>query len=332
MRKRWLWTGILLVIVFTTTIVCNGEEADKLRPVTPGIVSQYGQLQVLNGQLCDHTGNPVQLKGMSTMGLQWFDYNGKTVKNLVTDWHISVIRLAMYIMDGGYNDNPAITIKVKAMLEEALRQDIYVIIDWHILSDNNPNFFKNQSKAFFVNMAKKYGAYPNVIYEICNEPNGAVTWEGQIKPYADFIIPAIRAVDPDNIIIVGTDTWSQGVYAASQKPLSYPNIMYTLHFYAGTHGQSLRDGADLALKNGIAIFVTEWGTSQSSGSGGVYLDKAQEWMDWMDAHKISWCNWSLCSKGESSAALNPGSSVQGPWTDSQLSPSGQWVKSKIMGN
>lgn len=331
MNKRWLLLGMILISVLSAAIICNGA-GDKFAPVAPGVVSKYGQLQIQGGQLCDQKGNPVQLKGMSTMGLQWFGYTGKTVKTLVSDWKVSVVRLAMYTQEGGYIDNPAVIIKVKNMLEEALRQDVYVIIDWHVLSDYNPNFYKTQAKSFFTKMAKNYGSYPNVIYEICNEPNGAVTWEGHIKPYADYIIPAIRGIDPDNIIIVGTDTWSQGVYTASQKPLSYPNIMYALHFYAGTHGESLRKGADLALKNGIALFVTEWGTSQSSGTGGVFVEKAQEWLDWMDANKISWCNWSLCSKGETSAALNPGSNVEGPWNDSELSASGRWVKSKIIGN
>jgi endoglucanase len=239
----------------------------------------------------------------------------------------------MYTKEGGYIDNPSVKKKVKTLVDEAIRQGIYVIIDWHILSDGDPNQYRNQAKAFFIEMATTYGSKPNVIYEICNEPNGNnVTWDGQIKPYAEYIIPAIRAIDPDNIIVVGTDTWSRGVKAAADNPLKYSNIMYTLHFYAGSHGQQMRDNANYALSKKVAIFVTEWGTSKDSGDGGVFFDAAQRWLDWMTDNKISWANWSLCDKYESSAALKPGEGVAGPWRDKQLSQSGSWVKAKIMGD
>lgn len=298
-----------------------------------GVVSTYGQLKILEGRLCDQKGNPVQLKGMSTMGLQWFSYSAKTVSNLVSDWKISVFRIAMYTKEGGYIDNPSLKGKVKTLVEEAVRQGVYVIIDWHILSDNDPNTYKKQAKKFFAEMASLYGQYPHVIYEICNEPNGGyVTWDRQIKPYAEEVIQVIREHDPDNIIVVGTDMWSQGVRAAADNPLADANTMYALHFYAGTHTKSLRDSADYALSKGIALFVTEWGTSSATGSGGIYLAEAQRWLDWMGERKISWVNWSLCNKSESSAALLSNASVTGPWKESQLSPSGKWVKEKIQEN
>lgn len=325
---QWLVMFVMLTLsIFSGAINENVIQA----AVSPTVVSKYGQLQVLNGQLCDHNGKPIQLKGISTMGLQWFPYTGGTVRNLAKDWHISVLRIAMYTKEFGFIDNPLVKTRVKILADEAIAQGIYVIIDWHILSDRNPNQYKEQAKAFFTEMATLYGPHPNVIYEICNEPNGSdVTWNGKIKPYAEYIIPAIRAIDPDNIIVVGTDTWSRGVRAAADNPLKYPNIMYTLHFYAGSHSQQMRDNADYALSKGIAIFVTEWGTSKDSGDGGVFFDAAGQWLDWMAEHKISWVNWSLCDKDESSAALKPWVGVEGPWSDAQLSASGKWVKAKIM--
>lgn len=297
-----------------------------------GIVDRYGQLQVVQGKLCDERGQPVQLRGMSTMGLQWFSYSPKTVFNLVNDWGISVFRIAMYTKEGGFIDNPSIKSRVKRLVEEAIRQGVYVIIDWHILSDNDPNTYKKQAKKFFAEMATLYGKYPHVIYEICNEPNGGyVTWDRQIKPYAEEVIQVIREIDPDNIIVVGTDMWSQGVVAAAENPLDGSNLMYALHFYAGTHAKSLRDAADLALSKGIALFVTEWGTSSATGGGGVYFDEAQRWVDWMAERQISWVNWSLCNKSESSAALLPSANVEGPWKESHLSPSGKWVRERIIG-
>lgn len=320
--KRWLLLSFLIVIaialIINSTVLFSASN----------VVSQNGQLKIVGGKLCNSSGTPIQLKGMSSMGLQWYPFTSSTVTNLVNDWKITVVRAAMYTAEDGYISNPT-TMKnrVKTIVDAAIANGIYVIIDWHILSDGNPNTYKDQARSFFDEMSRTYGTYPNVLYEICNEPNG-VDW-ATIKSYADYVIPTIRANDPDNIIICGTDTWSQGVVAAANNPLSYSNIMYALHFYAGTHTQWLRDNANNALSKGIAIFVTEWGTSDASGSGGVYLNEAQNWINWMNTNKISWCNWSLCPKAESSAALLPGTSMNGPWADSVLSESGKWVKSKL---
>ncbi len=326
MKKRLIKSMMIVLVVnlvFTANISTFGWGSSS-------VVSRYNFLQVKNGRLCDHKGTPIQLKGMSTLGL-WSSYSGETVKNLVRDWHISVLRVAMYTRENGFIEEPSFKEKVKRLVDAAIAEGIYVIVDWHILSDGDPNQYRSQSRAFFVEMAKRYGKLPNLIYEICNEPNGdAVSWEGRIKPYAEFIIPAIRAIDPDNIIVVGTDTWSQGVKAAAENPLKFTNIMYALHFYAGTHGQSLRNNAEDALSKGIGIFVTEWGVSDCTGGGGVFLETAQQWLDWMDKHKLSWVNWSFSNKNESSAALLPGTGMGGPWSDSELSVSGKWIKKKIM--
>lgn len=347
--RKYLLMG-LLVVLAVSVIGCGGgggvSGGDDTQytpytgsPIDLGAVTPtaYGQLQVIGSQLRDENDNPIQLKGMSTMGLQWFGYNADTVINLVNDWHISVFRVAMYVNEGGYLQNPGVKDKVDILVQEAIRRGIYVIIDWHTLNDNggidtrNPNNVKSQAKTFFDEMATKYGAYPNVIYEICNEPNGSTTW-AQIKQYAEEVIPIIRAKAPQSIVIVGTPTWSQGVDSASLDPLNsttYPNVMYTLHFYAGTHTQWLRDRANTAMSRGIALFVTEWGTSEASGNGGPFLTEAGNWTNWMADNKISWCNWSLCNKDETSAALISSANVTGPWGASVLSASGTWVKSKI---
>ncbi|WP_078554170.1 cellulase family glycosylhydrolase [Bacillus alkalicellulosilyticus] len=300
----------------------------------PG-VAQYGQIKVSGNQLVSQSGQPIQLKGMSSHGLQWYGgyVNKDSIKWLRDDWGINVFRAAMYTSSGGYISNPSVKEKVKEAVEAAIDLGIYVIIDWHILSDNDPNMYKQQSKEFFREMATLYGHYPNVIYEIANEPNGSnVTWNNSIKPYAEEVIPVIRAIDPDNIIIVGTGTWSQDIHHAADNPLNYSNIMYALHFYAGTHGQFLRDRIDYAMNKGAAIFVSEWGTSDASGNGGPYLTQAKQWTDFMDSRKLSWANWSLADKAEASAALLPGASTRGGWTTGQLSASGNFVRDQIRGS
>jgi endoglucanase len=322
--------GLLGGMILFVLAVCPGLAADEGRAAS-GVVHRYGQLRVKNGQLCDRSGNPIQLRGMGSHDLKQFPFTRNTVSNLVNDWHVSVVRAAMYTdSDGsGYIWDPQVKQTVKLIVDEAIRNDVYVIVDWHVLRDRDPNRYKKQAKEFFQEMAATYRGSPNVIYEICNEPNGNNVLWNDVKTYADFIIPAIRAIDPDSVIIVGTDTWSQDVRAAALAPLNFTNVLYTLHFYSGPSHVGLRRNADLALSRNLPLFVTEWGLTDYTGNGELYLDEAQRWVDWMNKHKISWASWSFSTADESSAALKPAAKLDGPWPDSDLTPSGKWIKSRI---
>lgn len=302
-------------------------------PVPSGsYLAQHGKLRVSGTKLVDKNGTPVQLKGMSSHGLQWYGQymNQSSISFMANSWRATVVRAAMYVDEKGYMTDPSgMKQKVKDIVQYAETAGIYVIIDWHILTPGDPNVHLNEAKAFWQEMATLYKGKQHVLYEIANEPNG-VTWSGSIKPYAEQVISVIRAIDPSTVIIVGTGDWSQKVDDAAASPLAYSNIMYTLHFYSGTHTQWLRDRADAAMAKGIAIFVTEWGTSDSSGNGGPYLSEAQNWLSWMKSRQISWANWSLSDKAETSAALVGGASTSGGWTDANLTTSGRFVRDAIM--
>jgi endoglucanase len=338
---------IVLLLSSCATSVGNGNE--KLYdPVSvpantdgQGIAGQYGQLKVSGTMLTDSNGNPVQLRGVSSHGLQWFPQyaNKNVIKWLRDDWKATLWRAAMYTEPGdtnGYISNSAVKQRVIDSVEAAIELGVYVIIDWHILHDNDPRMYQKQAIAFFSEMAQKYGGYPNVIYEICNEPNGeAVTWDGSIKPYAEAVIPVIRKYDPDNIIIVGTPRWSQLVNDAADNPITgYDNIMYALHFYSGTHKSWLRDAAKDAIEQGLPIFVTEFGTTDSSGDGTVDTDETLLWFSFMKEYNISWANWSLANKAESSAILKNGADANGKgnWKEPDLSESGAFIRAVMRGD
>ena len=296
-----------------------------------GGVSENGWLQVLGTQLCNEAGEPLVLRGMSSHGLQWYGQyaNSQSIQNTAR-YGANLFRAAMYTGEGGYLSNPAsMKQRVIDAADSAIANDMYVIIDWHILSDGNPMDHLEEAKEFFTAMAQRYGDNPAVLYEICNEPNGNVTWERDVKPYAQAVIPVIRAYAPKSVILVGSPTWSQDIHLAAQSPLTGDNLMYTLHFYAGTHGAELRQRIDRALSSGLPVFVSEWGTSRADGSGGVFLNEAGEWLDFLDQRGISWANWSLCDKNETSAALKPGVSPDKSWTLEDLSSSGQFVFSRF---
>ena len=266
---------------------------------------------------------------MSLFWSQWGGqyYNTNVVKWLRDDWHCTMIRVAMGVESGGYLTNPEREKeKVKAVVQTAIDLGIYVLIDWH---DHNADQHLAQSQAFFEEMARLYGKHPNVIYELWNEPLKTHDWSTVIKPYHEAVIPRIRAIAPDSLIICGTQSWSQEVDKASRDPLKFDNVAYTLHFYAATHKESLRQKARTALNNGVALMVTEWGASEATGNGKLDEEETRKWWALMDEFKLSWCNWSLIDKNETSAALIPKASATGGWSTNEISRSGQLVRDEL---
>ncbi|MBO4897624.1 MAG: cellulase family glycosylhydrolase [Clostridia bacterium] len=298
------------------------EEIPAPQTARGGGVGENGRLQVIGTQLCSENGEPVVLHGMSSHGLQWFPaFVSENAIKATGDRGANLIRLAMYTAEGGYLSDKSVKNTLVNAVDAAIRQDMYVIIDWHILYDNDPLQNADEAEAFFRDISKRYADSPAVLYEICNEPNGNITWSGNVKPYAERIIKAIRE-NSNGVILVGSPTWSQDLHEAAKDPINAGNIMYTCHFYAGTHTDWLRQRiADC----GLPVFVTEWGTSAADGNGGVYLSEAQKWIDFMRERNISWANWSLCDKNESSAAIKSGADISDGISDSELTDSGKFV-------
>lgn len=271
------------------------------------MVSYNGWLSTSGTKLINEKQQEIQLAGISSHGIQWFPevVTYDNLKYLKENWNTNVFRVAMY--SEGYVANPD---KIKSTLinivDTCIDLDMYVIIDWHILADNNPNTYSNQASLFFDEISTKYANTPNVIYEICNEPNGNdVTWDKDIKPYAEKIIPIIRKNSPKSLIIVGTPFWCQKLEAAADNPLNFNNIVYACHFYSGSHGKELKNSIDYALSKNIPIFVSECGMTDASGNGILYFNEFDSWIKFLDNRNISWIVWSFANKDESSAILKP---------------------------
>lgn len=295
-------------------------------------VSQHGQLSVKNGQLVDKSGKGYQLRGMSTHGLTWFPefVNESAFKTLRDDWNTNVVRLAMYVDEWGngqcYMGNKSGSLELlEKGVDICIKLDMYVIIDWHVLNPGDPSKYTNEAKSFFEKVSKRYAKYPNVIYEICNEPNGGASWSGNIKPYAEKIIPVIRKNAPNSVIIVGTPTWSQEIDKPLSDPLSYKNVMYAFHFYAATHA-GLRSNVENCVAQGLPVFVSEFGTCDASGGGANDFNETQKWLSDFDKQGISYCNWSICNKDETCSVLRPGTSANGNWSESDLTENGKWMR------
>lgn len=313
---------------------CSAKPIDhRNRPSTSG------KLQVLNGKLSDKDGNPVMLRGISNAGVSTgklytrqdtFDYLSKELG-------VNVIRLALYttgVGEFGYctGTNSArdqMDDLVEQGIEYAKNSDMYVIIDWHILDDGDPYEHIEEAKQYFDKVSKKYKTYQNVLYEICNEPNGKdVDWQ-RIKSYAEQIIPIIRNNDPHSVIIVGTPNWSRDVDEAAKDPLEFDNVLYTLHFYAASHKQELRDKAQAAYDKGLPIFVSEYGITSSSGGFPVDEQEADTWIEFLEEKGMSYVLWNLSKTGEPCAILRKSCMSYTDFSDEDYTVSGLWLKKTL---
>ena len=313
------------------------EDAAKAAAPTGSPLAAYGTLHVEGTALADASGQTVQLRGVSTHGLAWFPQyvNSDAFKTLRDDWGANCVRLALYTAEsGGYCEDGN-----QSELEDLVRQGVdaatdlglYAIIDWHVLHDLTPLAHMDAAKTFFDAMSSEYADHGNVIYEICNEPNGGTPWS-DVKSYAEQVIPVIRANDPDAVVIVGTPEWSQKVNDAAADPLTGEvgeNVLYALHFYAATHGQDLRDRMVAALDAGLPIFISEFGTPDASGAGANDLASADSWLDLADERHVSYCCWSLSNKDEAASLLAPGSTATSGWQEGDLSEAGAWYRDRL---
>jgi len=285
-------------------------------------VEEHGSLSVSGLKIVDKNGQPYQLKGMSMFWSQWSGqyWNADVVNWLAQDFKLNFIRAAMGVDSGGYEADPAgEKAKLVRVVNACIDAGIYVMIDWHDHSAYNK---VDSAVAFFDEMARTYGNLPNVLFETFNEPLQGDDWNSVLKPYHDRLVPVIRQ-HSQNIITMGTRSWSQEVDEACRNRVQGTNLMYTLHFYAQIHKGELRAKGDAAMNMGCPIFISEWGT----GFDFLDLGSAGEWLSWADYHGLANANWGVYDKaGEKNALLEAGASGSGGWPMSELTESGRWVR------
>lgn len=312
------------------------DKALKGKKRTPYAI--HGRLKVKGRYLVDKKGKKFQIKGISTHGINWDvgkPYVNKGAFKFLRDkMGANCVRVAMYTEDyNGYcitdeNSRKDLLNTINKAVKYTKSLGMYCIIDWHILNDKTPKKYQKQAKAFFKKMAKKYKKKGNVLFEICNEPNGGTSWS-EVRTYANSIIKTIRKVNKKVIIIVGTPNWSQDVDIAANSPVKKKkNVMYTVHFYAATHGQSYRDKVQAAINKGLPVFCTEFSCCESSGDGYINTSEGDAWISFLNKNKISYVCWSLSNKAESASLLNSGCQKKSGFSDGDLSTMGNWIKSK----
>ena len=318
---------LLLAAVFTG---CAGSPKGavndgRARP------SSCGKLCVKDGKLCSKDGEPVMLRGVSLNGLITSEsfINDELFRELAEDDGVNLIRLAMYTYGVGVigyctkGDKDRHKQDIDDGVRLAKAHDMYAIIDWHILSDGDPNTYVDEAKLFFAEMAEKYSAYDNVIYEICNEPNG-VDWQA-VKAYAEQVIPVIREKDPNALILVGNPDWSKDLRSVAADPLGFDNVMYSLHFYSASHGQEFRDMTAELSGKGLPIFVTEFGVTASSGGLPRDIESADKWIELLELENISYCMWSFSKVNEACSAIRFSVLTYSGFTSEDYTETGLWL-------
>lgn len=321
----------------STTEKESVEAQTPAKPENGTPVENHGKLSVKGTDIVDESGTMYQLKGVSTHGIAWFpDYvNKDCFQTFRDDWGANLIRLAMYTHENGGYCTDGDKEYLKGLIDDgvnyATELGMYVIVDWHVLHDLNPQVNKEEAKKFFEEMSAKYKDYDNVIYEICNEPNGGTTW-ADVKSYAEEIIPIIRKNAPDAIIIVGTPNWSQDVDIASQDPIiGYDNIMYAAHFYAATHTDNIRNKVQTALDNGLPVFISEFSICDASGNGAIDYGQADKWFELINTNNLSYAGWNISNKNETSSLIKPDCNKTSWWSEGELSETGVWLRKQILG-
>lgn len=331
-KKTKILRGFALVCVLALGLCMTGGLQMAEAKTTTYYDASAGRLHVKGTKLVDKKGHEVQLRGVSTHGLSWYPQyvNDKCFGQLHDKWGANVVRLAMYTEEyNGYCSGDAknrsdLKKLIKKGVKLAKKHKMYVIVDWHILSDGNPNSHKKEAKAFFKEMSREFKGYNNVIYEICNEPNNGTSWK-DIKSYAKSVISTIRENDKKAVIVVGTPTWSQDVDQAAADPIKGDNIMYALHFYAATHKADLRNKMTAAINKGLPVFVTEYGICDASGNGAIDKKEADRWVQTMDEYGVSYIAWNLSNKQESSSIIKSSCSKVSGFKKSELSDEGKWL-------
>lgn len=331
-KKIKILRGFALVCVLALGLCLTGGLQIAEAKTTTYYDASAGRLHVKGTKLVDKKGHEVQLRGVSTHGLSWYPQyvNDKCFAQLHDKWGANVVRLAMYTEEyNGYCSGDAknrsdLKKLIKKGVRLAKKHKMYVIVDWHILSDGNPNSHKKEAKAFFREMSREFKGYNNVIYEICNEPNNGTSWK-EIKSYARSVISTIRKNDKKAVIVVGTPTWSQDVDQAAADPIKGDNIMYALHFYAATHKADLSNKMTAAINKGLPVFVTEYGICDASGNGAIDKKEADRWVQTMDEYGVSYIAWNLSNKQESSSIIKSSCSKVSGFKKSELSDEGKWL-------
>lgn len=335
MKKISLAPLCALLLLTLTSISCgNSPKPEGIAPLTVQGTQLYAGDE------------PVRLKGIS---FGWHNiwprfYNEGALAYMHDEWGANLFRAAIGADDHAMADNPGIKNgyigepefaleNLYAVVDAAIAHDSYIIVDWH-----SHVLHPEAAKEFFTAVATRYADSPNVIYELFNEPvsnefesersyaqpsdESLKDYWLTLKSYSEELIGIITGISNVHpLILVGCPQWDQDIHLVPEAPITcYDNIMYTVHYYAASHKQYLRDRSDYALSQGIPVFISECAGCENTGDGYLDLESWVEWENWAEDRGVSTVVWSVSDKVETCSMLTSEAASEGGWNDSVLKP------------
>ena len=333
-KAMWIAGAVLLAILVIEAVYALSAGIEKSATVADDAPEAVAvePLHVEGTRLVDSQGRPVAMRGIS---IGWHNlwprfYNSEAVVRLHDDWGCGLFRAAIgaddldELLNGttyhpGYITDPQGALqKLFAVVDGAISCGAYIIVDWH-----SHVLHLEEATEFFTAVAERYKGVPNVIYELFNEPV-ADSW-ADLKAYAESLIATITSIDDSHpLILMGCPRWDQAIGEPAADPITaYDNVMYTMHFYAGTHKEWLREATDSAMEAGLPVFISECASMTASGDGPLDLESWKEWTDWASARGLNIVLWSFSDKDESCSMLTPEALSEGPWPEEVIKPWGR---------
>lgn len=206
----------------------------------------------------DNNNKRIRFKGVSKTGLEYLglELNSIIPESIDIDilqmnkWKLNTIRIAMRDIHWLYNQQYKNVIDL--VIKKFTENNYYIIIDLHLQGENikQDNFLlREHSKDFWMEVSKYYN-YPNIMFEIFNEPHNIspdVWWNGNDQYYGyKEILVEIRKHSNNICILGGLDysyQWGFLKYHSNilNELLTFSNIILSSHPY-GYRGAPVGNG------------------------------------------------------------------------------------------
>ncbi len=286
------------------------------------------RLHTRGKKVLNASGKPVWLYGVNIASLEWStdgEHIEESVNRAINDWKVNLIRLPlaqdqwfgkmMNQTDGG----AAYRALVDKLVDTCAAGHVYIDLDLH-WSDagkwvneggksGQHSMPDKNSVAFWQDMATRYKNWPNVIFDLYNEPRdvsfavwrdgGTVTEKpdrkktGQAKVTYEAVglqklYDTVRATGATNVVTVGGLDWAYDLSGVLQGyGIKGSNLIYETHPYQEKKNWDKNFG-DTSWK--YPVYMGEWGFGVRNTNG---LGYAQSLMQYARKHKLHWTAWDM---------------------------------------
>ena len=274
-------------------------------------------LHTQGNKLLNSQNTVVVLHGVDLPSLEWTnrgDHVRRSLRAAVMQWHCQIIRIPTSVnrwfgnAPGQSRGGRVYRHILDQLIRYAARHHVYVVLDLH-WNDMDRRFADlgqhrmpdHSCVLYWRSAARRYMDYPNVFYDLYNEPHGVswITWRdggictGETKTTVvtyravgmQRLYDVVRNAGAANIVIIGGTNWAYDDFGVTHGyAIAGKNIVYDCHVYPGK--SRWKHNFELAAKKVPMIFDEFGGT-------GLQLAFGRKVIAFAAAHHISWCAWSF---------------------------------------